>query len=223
LANPVQQDVYPDDPRADVAPYVPSGFRNALEVGCGRGGFGRTLRAAAPAARLVGVEAVPEAAEYTRRAGVFDEVLEGYFPDVLHDRDDERFDLVVYNDVLEHIVDPWEVLRRTREFIAPGGRVLASIPNVQFLPVVVDLLRARWEYAESGVLDRTHVRFFTRGSMVDMFEQTGYRVDVCVGNGNFFDLWSKGPAWGRRALKRTMGPLIKDMRYVGFIVVATPV
>jgi 2-polyprenyl-3-methyl-5-hydroxy-6-metoxy-1,4-benzoquinol methylase len=222
MSNPQQQDVYPDDPRADVAPYVPHGFRSALEVGCGRGGFGRTLRAAAPEARLVGVEAVPEAADYTRRAGVFDEVLDGYFPDVLRDRD-ERFDLVVYNDVLEHIVDPWEVLRQTRDFIAPGGSVLASIPNVQFLPVVVDLVRARWEYAESGVLDRTHVRFFTRGSMLEMFEQTGYRVDVCAGNGNFFDLWTQRPAWGRRALKRTMGPLIRDMRYMGFIVVATPV
>jgi 2-polyprenyl-3-methyl-5-hydroxy-6-metoxy-1,4-benzoquinol methylase len=221
VSSPRQQDVYPDDPRADVAPFVPTGFRNALEVGCGKGGFGRTLREVAPQARLVGVEAVPEQAEYTRRAAVFDEVLEGYFPDVLEDHP-ERFDLVVYNDVLEHIVDPWGVLRRTHDFLAPGGRVLASIPNVQFLPVVVDLLRARWEYAESGVMDRTHVRFFTRGSMIDMFEQTGYRVDVCAGNGNFFDLWTKGPTWGRRAMK-TMSPLIRDMRYMGFIVLVSPV
>jgi 2-polyprenyl-3-methyl-5-hydroxy-6-metoxy-1,4-benzoquinol methylase len=221
MSDPLQQDVYPDDPRSDVAPFVPRGFRNALEVGCGKGGFGRTLRAAAPEARLVGIEAVPEQADYTRRAAVFDEVLEGYFPDVLSDRP-ERFDLVVYNDVLEHIVDPWEVLRRTHDFLAPGGQVLASIPNVQFLPVVLDLLRARWDYVESGVMDRTHVRFFTRGSMLDMFEQAGYRVDVCAGNGNLFDLYTKGPAWSRRAM-RTMSPLIKDMRYLGFIVLATPV
>ena len=221
MSNPLQQDVYPDDPRVDVAPFLPRSFRKALEVGCGKGGFGRTLRAAAPEARLVGIEAVPEQADYTRRAAVFDEVLEGYFPDVLSDRS-ERFDLVVYNDVLEHIVDPWEVLRRTHDFLAPGGHVLASIPNVQFLPVVLDLLRARWDYVESGVMDRTHVRFFTRGSMLDMFEQAGYRVDVCAGNGNLFDLYTKGPAWSRRAM-RTMSPLIKDMRYMGFIVLASPV
>ena len=59
MSSPQQQDVYPDDPRADVAPFVPREFRNALEVGCGKGGFGPTLRAAAPEARLVGIEAVP--------------------------------------------------------------------------------------------------------------------------------------------------------------------
>lgn len=222
MSDPEQQSVYPDDPRADVAPYVPRGFRSALEVGCGKGGFGRTLRDVVPDARLVGIEAMADQADYTRAAGVFDEVLEGFFPAVLEGRD-ERFDLVVYNDVLEHIVDPWAVLRDTHQHLTPGGRVLASIPSVQFLPVVVDLLRGRFEYTESGSLDRTHVRFFTRASMIDMFEKTGYRVEVCAGNGNFFDLWTGTTPRTRRVLDKVLSPVIRDMRYLGFVVVATPV
>lgn len=98
---PRQQAVYGDNARRDVAPYVPRDATSALEVGCGRGGFGRTLRRLlGEDARIVGVEAMASEAAVARVGHGFDDVITGYFPAALKGRDD-RFDLVVFNDVLE--------------------------------------------------------------------------------------------------------------------------
>ena len=107
----------------------------------------------------------------------YDEVYTGYFPDALADSG-ERFDLVTFNDVLEHVIDPAVLLTAAIERLHPSGWVLATIPNVRFLPVVLDLVRRdRWDYADWGVLDRTHLRFFTRSTMVELLESAGL-VDV---------------------------------------------
>ncbi len=97
MSNPPQQGLYGSNARLDVLPHLPDGVTSVLDVGCGRGGFGATLRERyGPGARLVGVEAVPEQAERARTGGGFDEVLDGYFPEVLAGRGD-RFDLVTFN------------------------------------------------------------------------------------------------------------------------------
>lgn len=87
------------------------------------------------------------------------------------------FDCIVFNDVLEHLIDPWETLVEARELLAPGGSVVASIPNVRYAPVLWDLVaRGQWPYRGDGVLDQTHLRFFTLRSIETMFRSTGYRV-----------------------------------------------
>lgn len=83
---------------------------------------------------------------------------------------------MILADVLEHLADPWETLRQVRRVLAPGGTVVASIPNVRHWQVVRDLLEGRWEYAEAGILDRTHRWFFTRRSLARLFEETGFTV-----------------------------------------------
>lgn len=214
---PRQQAIYQDNPRNDVGPFVPLDVSSVLEVGCGRGGFGQTLRSLlGPDARIVGVEAVESQAAIARMGHGFDEVVAGYFPDALAGRT-ERFDLVCFNDVLEHIVEPWDVLERVHDLLNPGGRVLAAIPNIQYGPAVIDLLRGRWEYTDMGILDRTHVRFFTRSSMVAMFERCGYQVDQCVGTNSAFAFdWSDARTLKRRLWLR----LIPDGRWLHFVVVA---
>jgi len=79
--------------------------------------------------------------------------------------------------VLEHIYDPWRTLLRVRNWLAPGTRVLASLPNIRNLANLDQLAGGHWDYGPNGVLDVTHVRFFTRESLQAMFEQTGYRID----------------------------------------------
>ncbi|GAB3247296.1 hypothetical protein GCM10027425_03010 [Alteromonas gracilis] len=178
-------------------------------------------RALGPEAHLVGVEAVGESAEIARSAG-FDEVHRGYFPDALAGSG-ETFDLISYNDVLEHLIDPWSVLESTREYLAPGGRVLAAIPNIAWAPATVALLRGRWDYTEDGILDRTHVRFFTRATMVEMFESAGYRVLACEGaNGLFQTRWAQDPFPPRRALKRLLARGLGDRQFLHFLIVASP-
>src|SRR5204863_1150032 len=85
-------------------------------------------------------------------------------------------DCLVCGDVLEHMADPWGVLARLSRWVRDGGQVLACIPNVQHYSVLVDLLRGRWEYREEGLLDRTHLRFFTFAGVQDLFTRAGLHV-----------------------------------------------
>jgi 2-polyprenyl-3-methyl-5-hydroxy-6-metoxy-1,4-benzoquinol methylase len=150
---------------------------SVLEVGCGRGGFGLGLRRDRGVTRSVGIEVNVAAADEAR--AYFDNVLCAPYPDVL-DRIDEKFDCVVFNDVLEHLIDPWEALRRTRGILEPTGIVVASIPNVRVVDVSIGLLRGDWTYQDEGVLDRTHLRFFTRTSIMRMMDEAGYEVEsIC--------------------------------------------
>ena len=89
---------------------------------------------------------------------------------------DRSFDCVIYGDVLEHLVDPWAVLRAHRRLVGEGGTILVSTPNVAYWRVVADLLRGRWEYRDYGTMDATHLRFFTRPTLVRLCEQAGFRV-----------------------------------------------
>ncbi len=89
---------------------------------------------------------------------------------------DERFDLIVYADVLEHLVDPLKILRALDARLAPGGRVIVSMPNVAHLWVRLSLLLGRFDYADRGILDRTHVRFFTERSLRQLLAAAGLEV-----------------------------------------------
>jgi len=182
-----QQDIYLESARSDVAPFIPVTARSALDVGCGRGGFGRTLRATlGPSARIVGIEPVPAQAALARSTG-FDEVFDGYFPDALGGRD-ERFDLISFNDVIEHILDPWAMLDQVHDRLNPGGHVLAAIPSIRYFPVLAKLVGGRWDYADGGTLDRTHVRFFTKATMIEMFERAGFEVETVKGANPVFSM-----------------------------------
>lgn len=222
MAHPPQAAHYPWSEREELLPFVPEGCMRVLEVGCGSGGFSHTLRKVlGRSCRIIGVEAVPGALEVARERGMFDELLQGYFPEVLQGSE-RRFDLVVFNDVLEHMVDPWAVLSQTREYLNGRGRVLASIPNVQFAPVVWGLLRGEWRYTDLGVLDATHLRFFTRRSMTRMFEEAGYQVELIQGvNGaHHARRGEKRPLL--RLVKRVAPMILDDSLFQQFAVVARP-
>jgi SAM-dependent methyltransferase len=88
----------------------------------------------------------------------------------------ERFDAILFADVLEHLRDPAALLRRVRPFLAEGGTVVASIPNIAHASVRLSLLGGSWRYREQGLLDETHLRFFTREGIEDLFESSGYVV-----------------------------------------------
>ncbi len=101
--------------------------------------------------------------------------LVGLFPDDIGDG--ELFDCVVFNDVLEHTADPWAVLRKTRALLTPDAAIVVSIPNVRHVSVLVPLIAGgRWDYEDWGILDRTHLRFFTRATAVELLQSTGYTV-----------------------------------------------
>src|SRR5262249_12512675 len=94
----------------------------------------------------------------------------------------KRFDCIVFNDVLEHMIDPYSALVYAKESLVPNGRVVASIPNVRYFDNVWSLLiDGSWEYCDAGILDRTHLRFFTKKSIESMFVDLGYDIEVLKG------------------------------------------
>jgi 2-polyprenyl-3-methyl-5-hydroxy-6-metoxy-1,4-benzoquinol methylase len=156
--------------------YVPLAARSVLDVGCLAGGFGQMLKMRRASIEVWGIEADPAAAEAARSR--LDHVIEGAYPDAAPAR---RFDCVVFNDVLEHLADPWAALEHAKSLLSPGGVVVASIPNVRYYRVSWSLLtRGKWEYGDGGVLDRTHLRFFTRQTVEELFRSCGYELRELV-------------------------------------------
>jgi 2-polyprenyl-3-methyl-5-hydroxy-6-metoxy-1,4-benzoquinol methylase len=152
-------------------PLVPAQCRRVLDVGCGAGGFGESLKRIREI-EVWGIEPVKSAAE--QAASKLDYVIHGSF-DSESKLAPHTFDCVIFNDVLEHMVTPEQALRYARCLLAPQGVVVASIPNIGNYGTVWQLLyHARWDYTDSGVLDRTHLRFFTKSSIEKMFKSEGY-------------------------------------------------
>jgi 2-polyprenyl-3-methyl-5-hydroxy-6-metoxy-1,4-benzoquinol methylase len=123
-----------------------------------------------------GVEIDPEAARQARE--ICDKVWVG---DLEKMNCDEfgQYDLILFGDVLEHLVDPVAVLRRLREHLNPPGVLVASIPNVANWSMRLRLLAGRFDYTDRGLLDRTHLRFFTKRTAVRLIEDGGFTVTRC--------------------------------------------
>lgn len=88
----------------------------------------------------------------------------------------EFFDYIILGDVLEHLVNPWQVLESIRPYLKLDGHILACIPNVMHFSVLRNLLHGNWAYEASGLLDKTHIRFFTLNEIIKMFTDTGYKI-----------------------------------------------
>lgn len=144
-----------------------------LDVGCSAGYLGEYLRAQGH--HVTGIDITPEAIE--KAAEFLNEAHCMKVEDYFADHPERKFDVVIFGDVLEHVTNAEEVLRLTARALKPRGRVIASIPNVSHLAVRAMLLEGRWEYANLGLLDRDHVRFFTRETIQKLFDDAGYDVN----------------------------------------------
>lgn len=173
LKEPKPPDGYYDEPRPEVTSRIPESAKYILDVGCASGALGRLIKAERPLVEVRGIEPVPDQAERARK--VLDDVMVGQADDPLPNHW-PRPDCIIFADVLEHLVDPWAVLERYRNILSPGGTIVASIPNVANRVVISGLLRLRWDYAPFGILDRTHLRFFTRETALELFEKAGFSI-----------------------------------------------
>jgi len=165
----------------DLLRLMPPDARVVVEIGCGAGALAEAYRRINTQVRYFGIEKDPAAARAASASGRVDRVVAGDVetvdPAVL-DLSDTRpsVDCLVLGDVLEHMVDPWAVLARLVRWVRDGGQVLACIPNVQHYSVLVNLLRGKWDYQDEGLLDRTHLRFFTLSGVQDLFARAGLHV-----------------------------------------------
>jgi SAM-dependent methyltransferase len=148
--------------------------KRVLDVGCATGYVAATL--SDRGCTVVGIEGDPHAAEKAR--SVTERVVVGDLEDpaTIDSLGDDSFDVVLCGDVLEHLVDPIAVLRRAVEHLRPDGIVIVSVPNVAHADVRLNLLQGRFPYTETGLLDRTHLRFYTASSARELLEHAGLLV-----------------------------------------------
>jgi 2-polyprenyl-3-methyl-5-hydroxy-6-metoxy-1,4-benzoquinol methylase len=175
---------YFDTLRDEIEPLVPESPSLAMDIGCGKGVTSQWLKQIRPNITTVGVEIDKSVAAVA--ASVVDTVLVADLEKGLEALDGYRgrVDLLLLLDVLEHLHDPWARLKEFKTFLAPSGVVIASIPNVRNFKVLGPLLlKGEWRYQDSGILDRTHLRFFTRRTVVELFAGAGYEIQQITRTG----------------------------------------
>lgn len=160
--------------RPEIQAIVDARGKRVLDVGCAGGELGRALKQAG-ALEVVGIERSGEAAALAKEW--LDQVFVSDVESLSLPIDDASFDYIVFADILEHTIDPWTVLASYGRYLKSEGRVVASIPNFRFYAIIARLICNRWGYRESGILDSTHLRFFTLPTIRGMFKQAGYEIE----------------------------------------------
>src|SRR5437867_4881833 len=214
-----KREEYFECPRSEMLEYVPSHCRKVLDVGCGAGSFGASIRKRTDC-EVWGVES--DAGCIQKAEQNIDKVFHGYFGPEL-DLPPAYFDCIVFNDVLEHMLDPASALVLARALLSSGGCIVASIPNIRHFPTIWKLvIGGEWEYKESGILDKTHLRFFTRLSIMRLFQGAGFAIQQIDGINPSHSLESGDRSLWRRYSLFSWLPIhsIKDMRYQQFAIVA---
>ena len=160
-----------------LASLIPEGPNAIMDLGCGTGLFGRKLKELNKAREVVGVEIFKDAAD--EAAKHYEKVYHGDVEQMILDYED-YFDFIVCSDIVEHLVDPWKMLQNIHTWLRGGGHIIVSIPNVRYWRVLRNLiLRGDWEYLEGGILDKTHLRFFTEKSFLKALTEAGFSAAHC--------------------------------------------
>ena len=151
-----------------------------LEIGCAAG---QTLAYYKKngAKYVAGIEISPQVADIARTHTEIDRVIVGNIESLDLDFPQQFFDLIVAGHVLEHLVDPWAVLRKLNLLLKPQGQLIGALPNIRHQSVILPLLASgKWQYKDSGIMDWTHLRFFSRSTISDLLTSTGFSIDTIV-------------------------------------------
>ncbi|MGC8508447.1 MAG: rhamnan synthesis F family protein, partial [Thiomonas sp.] len=170
---------YHSNPRADLLGLLRQPPRRVLDVGCASGAMGAGLKRTFPAVELWGIEGNAQVALLAQTH--YHRVIPGLLQDINlagHGLKAASVDTLVLADVLEHMPNPWRALDTLRPWLTEDAQVLVSLPNARNLWLINELTEGRWTYEPSGILDITHLRFFTRDEGRRMLEQTGYTVEA---------------------------------------------
>lgn len=172
----MQSTVLYDGFNPDLLPLIPLSAKRVVEVGCSTGALAREYRKLNPACEYLGIELNPESAVVAKQH------CHRVLTLAIEDLDDSAFaalcpaDCWIFGDVIEHLVDPWGVLQRVRGGMSPESCLITCIPNAQHWSVQARLVTGAFRYEEAGLMDRTHLRWFTRTTIIEMFDQLGLRI-----------------------------------------------
>lgn len=163
--------------RSDVLHLVPKSTKRVLDVGGGVGANAHYLKQHTACTSYVLIDMVAD-----HLAPEVDKAYTGDLenPELMSKvgREEGLFDAILFLDILEHLRDPWQLVRSCVELLSPGGVMIVSLPNVRHTSVTLPLLfGGRFDLADKGIMDRTHLRWFTRSTAIDMFTPPGMEKD----------------------------------------------
>jgi len=168
------QEYYQKD-RQEIAEYISVGDNCVLDVGCGEASFGNLLKVSGKAKYVVGIEKNREIASKAKKK--IDEIVIGNIEEIIIPEPYGKYDYIVANDVLEHLVDPWNAIKSLRNSLKDNGVMVFSVPNIRNWTVLLPLLvYGKWEYKEHGILDSTHLRFFTKDSCREIVKKLNLKL-----------------------------------------------
>jgi 2-polyprenyl-3-methyl-5-hydroxy-6-metoxy-1,4-benzoquinol methylase len=170
---------YYEHARPEMLEFIPPHSSTILEVGCGQGSFAKVIKNKM-SVEYWGVELSDVAAQEAEKS--LDKVLIGDITEQYDKLPDSFFDCIIFNDVLEHMLEPFVALDNLKNKLTPQGRLVISIPNVRYIKNLYHVLVQKdWHYQNEGILDQTHLRFFTKRSMHRSLDENNWRVQSCKG------------------------------------------
>ena len=162
------------DKRSEMLKFVPSSTKKILEIGCGSGLFGKECKQIF-SCEFHGIELMEEMAQLAREN--LDMVLTGDVTDNLRHLLGNKYDLIVLNDVIEHLADSEGILIKLKELLDDNGKILLSVPNFRFIHNMIEIIfKKDFRYKESGTLDKTHLSFYTKKSFSDTVVRLGFKI-----------------------------------------------
>jgi 2-polyprenyl-3-methyl-5-hydroxy-6-metoxy-1,4-benzoquinol methylase len=170
----MKDDKYYKGDRKDIISLIPNDVRFLLDVGCGFGLMSKRLKEKQDI-EVVGIEKEEKIADIARSN--LDRLIIGDAEDLKLPFKQGYFDCLVYGDILEHLKEPWKILREHTYYLKKGGYCIASIPNISHYTIIKNLIKNKWEYTSAGILDDAHLRFFTLDSIRKMFKDAGYAIE----------------------------------------------
>jgi 2-polyprenyl-3-methyl-5-hydroxy-6-metoxy-1,4-benzoquinol methylase len=166
---------YFDQVRSEVLAWMPEKVEKVFEIGCGSGATLSHIKQNGIASWVGGMELVGNVVQAGK--GNIDLLLEGNIEVTDIPLNEASIDVILCLDVLEHLIDPWVAVSKLKQYLKPDGIIIASLPNVRNLKVIIPLIfKDDWKYVDAGQLDRTHLRFFTNKTAVELFHCAGLKV-----------------------------------------------
>ena len=199
--------------RREVEAIIPGDAKRILDVGCGEGILGKRLLAKG-AREVVGIEIMPDVCEKAREN--LTSVVCGDIEKNDLSFEEGHFDCMIFGDILEHLRDPLSLLKKLRIYLADSGVIVASIPNVRYYGVISMLADGHWKYGEHGILDKTHLRFFTKKEIEALFARAGFEITGITANidsayNSLDNPFSGEITFGKVTLKGLMPEEIRDL------------
>ena len=172
-----KEDDYFSQVRSEIEDLLPNYSKETLDIGCGDGATLEWIKASKRCEKTYGIE-ISESS-YLKAKKILDETLNINIEKEKNFFMEKKFDLILVLDVIEHLIDPWKFLNLIKSRLNEGGSIIISVPNIRHYSILKDLIFfGNWEYSQSGILDRTHLRFFTKKTLKKIFEKEKLNIEM---------------------------------------------